>query len=164
MTFDALIDALMVADVHAGFPDRRRELAMQLLAEGVTADDVDLLAEHMEKTADRPAAALATLLAACEPRTDRISDLRAVREAKARRRLRRSPGQSPTMLRWDRERIAGMLACAVDVDRRDLEHAASELGIPESEREDMLDLGRRLRAQAQVRIRTFLAQEAEQTA
>jgi hypothetical protein len=115
---EELVDALASFEVHPGFPDRRRVLAGQLLAAGVTPADIEVLGDHCLRTVvdksssndrrtggDRrsptgaAARVLVTLLADPEKRASRLKDLADIDRAREARRSRlagRPPGDRPS--------------------------------------------------------------------
>lgn len=143
--------------VHVGFPAKRAELAGYLLGEGVTANEVEALGVHCEKTvADGEAAVarvLVALLTSPAKRSARLGDLGVVGAAKAARAAKTDPvfgdrpytpsplpGEDPDAYQRDRDcRIA---YCAVVADRRAPEAVARDFGISVDELQAMVDRGR----------------------
>jgi hypothetical protein len=144
--------------VHVGFPDKRAALAGKLLGEGVTADQVEALGVHCEKTVEGEAAAarvLTALLGDPTKRTARLADLGIVDAAKARRAAEVDrpfgdrpyspsplPGEDPAA--YERERACRMAYCAVVADRRAPEAVARDFGVTVDELQAMVDRGRAL--------------------
>lgn len=160
-TLDEMLDELACADVHVGFPEQRAELARRMLHEGVSAEDVGLLAGHCIGTVSGGAAAaarvLVSLLTDPAKRDARLSDLRAVQGAKQRRKAEtsRAPGDAPTRpfagptegedpKVWDHDRMCRIAFCRVVKDHRSREHVARELGVSPTTIGVMIDRGREI--------------------
>ncbi|MEY5098074.1 MAG: hypothetical protein RJA36_793 [Pseudomonadota bacterium] len=158
MTLDLIVDELRVADVHAGFPDQRLELAQVLLADGVTAADVSLLAEHCRQTvaSGSPARVLASLLADPAKRAPRLADLREVAAAKARRAAeacrafgdrpyQRGPTEGEDRARWARDFNAVVAFALVVVEGKSRATVAADMGVDLDVLEALIARGRELR-------------------
>lgn len=156
---DAILDELLVAGVHVGFPDERVELAERLAVDGVGAQDVRVLAQHCAETVqDGPGAVarvLASILTDRAKRDARLADLRAVLGAKARRACQdsRAPGDAPVRpfagptegedpMVWEHDRMCRIAWCRVNSDRRPVAEVAAELGVKVGTITAMLDRGR----------------------
>ena len=156
-----IAEALAVYEVHAGFPEKRMGLAGQLVAAGVSLDDIELVGDHCRATVEGVAAAarvLASLLGDDRKLQARLVDLRTIREAQAKRALRgvdKAPGDQPYVpgpigeeprAVWEHDRQCELAVCRVDSDRRSIAEVAREMDVSETTLRVMLDRGRVLRA------------------
>lgn len=153
---DAMLEALAVADVHAGFPVERDQMARRLLRDGIEPADVDLMADHCRATVDglgSAARVLAALLADAQRRDARLADLREIVAAKAKRSAQASrafgdapykpgPVEGEPKEVYDHDRQCRMAKCRHDGDRLPMATLARELGVSETTAELMVARGR----------------------
>jgi hypothetical protein len=150
---DDVMDSLAFANVYAGQPVERREFAVGLNAKGVSAADVDLLADHCRMTVkDGPPAQLGVLVALLRDdrkREARLADLREI--ASKRASQDRAFGDKPYVPgptegepfeTWDHDRQCRMAKCRHDGDRVPMHNLARELGVSETTAELMVARGR----------------------
>ena len=155
---DLIADALMEFAVHAGYHERRRVLAAELLADGVTAADIDLLGRSVEGDHAEVSVVgrrLAAVLSDPEQRRARIADLKLASAARTKRQerpvfgeaQRQRPGpvqdEEPT---WEQEQACRRAYCRVVSDRAAPAAVAAELGIPEGEIAALVERGRAMAA------------------
>lgn len=155
-SLELMADELAIAEVHAGFPIERLELARRLLHEGVSEADVALLSEHCRATVDGPGAAarvLASLLGSPARRDARLVDLREIAAKKAARALQEDrafgdkpyvpgPVEGESREAWDHDRQCRMAWCCVNGDKRSPASVAREMGVSETTLGVMLERGR----------------------
>lgn len=155
---DGITEVLAGFAVHVGFPAKRSELAGYLLGEGVTADQVEALGAHCEKTVEGEASVarvLVSLLTSPAKRNARLDDLGVVVAAQAARAAKAdsAPGDRPwtpsplpgePQEAYERDRACRLAYCAVAADRRSPESVARDLGVSIDELQSMLARGRAL--------------------
>lgn len=149
---DDLLDELMIGYVHEGHPEQRLALARRLIAAGISADDVRLLSEHVERTVRQPEsrpAVLASILGddrEARLRLDDLAKIAALRASKAARKdaamplphevrwtgVRAPADATPEeAARWLQDDRAHYAWCRIHGDRATPETVARELGISE---------------------------------
>lgn len=153
MTRTALLDELGVAGIHEGFAPERLALAKLLEANGITPDDVAMLALHCRSTVDGEPGArrvLASILADPEKARVRLDDLRAIHALRAARQNRGfgdkpttpGPTEGETKEAWEHDRMCRIAWCRTHGDRAPVELVAKELGVSETTLRIMVDRGR----------------------
>lgn len=140
---DAIDAALHRQGIHDGFPQHRRSLAISVQLAGITADDIDLLAEvispQRKKESDSLPNILFSILKDTKQAKERIADMRRgqqLREEARAKRTKHYPGSSYFRRPFDdtdAEPIddgqLGRIAHAIVVsDRKTAEEAAEFLG------------------------------------
>lgn len=132
-------EALAIAGVHEGFPHERHDLARDLFIKDVTADDVELLAEHCRRTVREPGSpvkVLAALLVNDGERGTRLTDLRKVAALRASQQSV-VPGKSqwvdPRQMdpdhQWAHSTNRRIAYASVYADRRPVDSVAIEMGL-----------------------------------
>ena len=156
---DDLLDELMVADVHEGFPEKRAEMASALLKDGVTAADVRMLASHVLRTVGTgsPRRVLASLLNDRAKRDARVADLRAVAAKKAERALEANlppgatapfvpaPNEGEDRATWARDYNAVVAYTLIHREGKVPTLVAADMGIDLATLEELVARGAELR-------------------
>jgi len=167
-----LDEALAAFGVHAGFPEKRRGLAGLLLADGLGAEDVELLGRHCEATVvtrdglPREASVvrvLVSILACPADAKARTADLRACAAATAQRNepeFGKSLRQQPS----DEDLAQRTAFARVIADRAPVDRVAAEMGTTPTKVERLVAAERDLRARQRTepqRIRSESAADVQ---
>lgn len=152
---DRLVDALVDAGVHEGFPRERLALASQLMVRGITGEQIALLAAWARGQKTRNGAGLIATTLADEARCREVLDDVAL--VAARRKAAAGDPERPFQFgqgdwqasrdpdQWDECDRARRVAARVDGDRREIGSVAVEFHISVDEAERLLAVGRELR-------------------
>lgn len=148
---DAMDEVLQGFAVDAGDPQRRRARAQALLAESVTAEQVETLGRYFEGITEDECSAI-RMLCAClyDPakRTAKLQDLQKAAAARQERRQAPYPGQgqwqSPDTA--DAARQARIAFCRVVADRKPEAEVATEMGLPVSRVRELVEQGRAIQS------------------
>ena len=149
-------DELGLASVHVGFPVERDELARRLLRDGISTEDVRMIADHCRATVVGLGAAarvLAALLIDAPLRDARLVDLKKIADLRGKRDRQEArpfgdapyvPGPAPGEPAevWDHDRQCRMAKCRHDGDRVPMHVLARDLGVSETTAEAMVARGR----------------------
>ena len=152
-SLEDMTDVLAAAEVHIGFPQKRRELAGDLISRGVLVSEAEALIAHCVGTCSPPATTkvLVSILEDEAKCRSRLADLRAVEEARGRRR--RAFGDKPSQIAplpgedqevWDHDRQCRIAYCRVVADRRSVQEIATELAVSVTTCKVMVERGRTL--------------------
>lgn len=133
-----IVDLLAVYGVHEGFPRERQELGGRLMGLGVSCADLELLHRSVARStaASDTVRVFASVVCATDKLMDRIVDLRGCDQV---RKQHTYPGASqwakpePVETQWARLANRRIAYGMVVADRKSVAVAAKEMGISESE-------------------------------
>lgn len=149
---DDIAEVMLICDIHVGFAEKRLAAARALHADGISAEDLRMLADHCREWTDTPAGAakvLWSMLGEPAKRDAKLADLRKQRDIRAAKQAPRGKdsdrpigpleGEDPAA--WDRDRMCRMAASLHRSDRWPVERVARELHIDTLTAQGMIDRG-----------------------
>lgn len=149
---DEIAEVMLVCDIHVGFAEKRLAAARALHADGISAADLRMLADHCREWTDTPAGAakvLWSMLGEPAKRDAKLADLRKQRDIRAAKQAPKGKdsdrpigpleGEDPTD--WERDRTCRMAASLHRSDRWPVERVARELHIDTLTAQSMINRG-----------------------